>query len=145
MAESVADLGDIRNRVFSELLGLQEPDFPTPVTLIILLAEDLAPAGTATLDPALELADIAEGALVLTDGAAGTVEVGADHAVAAAKVQADAARSEAVQSWKGPGRAQGWNCRGNFGQCSGRYWGARRSTIPNPVRGAHPPRTMLPF
>ena len=53
MAERVADLGDIRNRVVSELLGLPEPGVPTPASPIILLADDLAPADTATLDPAL--------------------------------------------------------------------------------------------
>ena len=53
MAERVADLGDIRNRVISELLGLPEPGVPTPERPVILLAEDLAPADTATLDPAL--------------------------------------------------------------------------------------------
>lgn len=55
IAERVTDLGDIRNRVISELLGLPEPGVPTPETPIILLAEDLAPADTATLDPALIL------------------------------------------------------------------------------------------
>lgn len=53
MADRVADLGDIRNRVVSELLGLPEPGVPTPESPIVLLAEDLAPADTATLDPAL--------------------------------------------------------------------------------------------
>lgn len=137
MAERVSDLGDIRNRVVSELLGLPEPGVPTPDHPIILLAEDLAPADTATLDPALihgiatrlggptshtaiiarqlgipcvvaaaELADIADGTLVLLDGAAGTVEVGADPAQALALVLADAARREAVQSWTGPGRTK---------------------------------------
>ncbi|PYI37472.1 phosphoenolpyruvate--protein phosphotransferase [Arthrobacter psychrolactophilus] len=55
MAERVTDLGDIRNRVISELLGLPEPGVPTPETPIILLADDLAPADTATLDPSLIL------------------------------------------------------------------------------------------
>lgn len=137
MAERATDLGDIRNRVISELLGLPEPGVPTPLAPIILLAEDLAPADTATLDPALihgiatrlggptshtaiiarqlgipcvvaaaELDDVAEGALVLIDGAAGTVAVGADPVEAAARVLADAARRKAVQSWKGPGRTK---------------------------------------
>lgn len=55
MAERVTDLGDIRNRVISELLGLPEPGVPTPEQPIILLADDLAPADTATLDPDLIL------------------------------------------------------------------------------------------
>ncbi|POH57621.1 phosphoenolpyruvate--protein phosphotransferase [Arthrobacter glacialis] len=137
MAERATDLGDIRNRVISALLGLPEPGVPTPLTPIILLAEDLAPADTATLDPALihgiatrlggptshtaiiarqlgipcvvaaaDLADIPDGTLVLIDGAAGTVAVGADPAEAEAKVLADAARRKAVQSWQGPGRTK---------------------------------------
>ncbi|WP_427018009.1 phosphoenolpyruvate--protein phosphotransferase [Pseudarthrobacter sp. P1] len=137
MAERVADLGDIRNRAVSELLGLPEPGVPTPESPIILLAEDLAPADTATLDPALihgiatrlggptshtaiiarqlgipcvvaavELAEIADGTMVLIDGAAGTVTFGSEPAEAEAKVQADAKRRRAVQSWQGPGRTQ---------------------------------------
>lgn len=137
MAERVTDLGDIRNRLISELLGLPEPGVPTPESPIILLADDLAPADTATLDPALihgiatrlggptshtaiiarqlgipcvvaaaELAGIGDGAVVLLDGAAGTVVVGADPAAAAARVQADAQRRKAVQSWQGPGRTK---------------------------------------
>ncbi|WP_425860164.1 phosphoenolpyruvate--protein phosphotransferase [Arthrobacter sp. TWP1-1] len=137
MAERVTDLGDIRNRVVSELLGLPEPGVPTPERPIVLLAEDLAPADTATLDPALihgvatrlggptshtaiiarqlgipcivaaaDLASIQEGALVLLDGGAGTLFVGTDPVEAEARVLADAARREAVQSWTGPGRTQ---------------------------------------
>ena len=53
MAERTADLKDIRNRVICELLGLPEPGVPTPESPVILLADDLAPADTATLDPSL--------------------------------------------------------------------------------------------
>ena len=51
MAERTTDLKDIRDRVIAELLGLPEPGVPSPATASILLAEDLAPADTATLDP----------------------------------------------------------------------------------------------
>lgn len=51
MAERTTDLKDIRDRVVAELLQLPEPGVPTPATPSILLAEDLAPADTATLDP----------------------------------------------------------------------------------------------
>ncbi|MBB1513847.1 phosphoenolpyruvate--protein phosphotransferase [Tessaracoccus sp. MC1627] len=53
MAERATDLRDIRNRVLAELLGLPEPGIPTPSSPVILCAEDLAPADTAGLDPAL--------------------------------------------------------------------------------------------
>ncbi len=53
MAERVTDLRDIRDRVVAELNGLPEPGVPTPAHPSILCAEDLAPADTAGLDPAL--------------------------------------------------------------------------------------------
>src|SRR6478735_2567881 len=53
MAERVTDLQDIRDRVIAELKGLPEPGVPTPATPSILCAQDLAPADTAGLDPAL--------------------------------------------------------------------------------------------
>lgn len=51
MAERVTDLNDIRDRVVSELLGLPEPGVPNPEVPSLLLADDLAPADTAGLDP----------------------------------------------------------------------------------------------
>ena len=53
MAERTTDLKDIRNRVVAELMGLPEPGVPQPTSPVILCAEDLAPADTAGLDPAL--------------------------------------------------------------------------------------------
>ena len=53
MAERVTDLRDVRDRVVAELLGLPEPGIPTPETPSILCADDLAPADTAGLNPAL--------------------------------------------------------------------------------------------
>lgn len=53
MAERVTDLRDIRDRVVAELSGLPEPGVPVPSRPSILCAEDLAPADTASLDPAL--------------------------------------------------------------------------------------------
>ncbi|MET0700006.1 MAG: putative PEP-binding protein [Mycobacterium sp.] len=55
MAERVTDLKDIRDRVVAELNGLPEPGVPVPDVPSILCAEDLAPADTAGLDPALIL------------------------------------------------------------------------------------------
>ncbi|WP_181428364.1 phosphoenolpyruvate--protein phosphotransferase [Mycolicibacterium moriokaense] len=56
MAERVADLQDIRDRVVAELSGLPEPGVPLPDIPSILCAEDLAPADTAGLDPKLVVA-----------------------------------------------------------------------------------------
>ncbi|MFN8101098.1 MAG: phosphoenolpyruvate--protein phosphotransferase [Mycobacterium sp.] len=53
MAERVTDLQDIRDRVIADLAGLPEPGVPTPDVPSVLCAEDLAPADTAGLDPAL--------------------------------------------------------------------------------------------
>ncbi|MDV7098750.1 putative PEP-binding protein [Gordonia amicalis] len=56
MAERVTDLNDVRDRVLAELLGLPEPGVPTPEVPSILLADDLAPADTAGLDPTTTIA-----------------------------------------------------------------------------------------
>ena len=56
MAERVTDLRDIRDRVIAELSGLPEPGVPLPDVPSVLLAEDLAPADTAGLDPSLVIA-----------------------------------------------------------------------------------------
>ncbi|WP_264001986.1 phosphoenolpyruvate--protein phosphotransferase, partial [Mycolicibacterium gadium] len=56
MAERVTDLRDIRDRVIAELKGLPEPGVPVPAAPSILCADDLAPADTAGLDPALVVA-----------------------------------------------------------------------------------------
>jgi len=56
MAERVTDLRDIRDRVIAELNGLPEPGVPVPDEPSVLCAEDLAPADTAGLDPALIVA-----------------------------------------------------------------------------------------
>lgn len=52
MAERVTDLRDIRDRVVAELSGHPEPGIELPDVPSVLLAEDLAPADTAGLDPA---------------------------------------------------------------------------------------------
>ncbi|WP_238419189.1 phosphoenolpyruvate--protein phosphotransferase [Gordonia sp. 'Campus'] len=56
MAERVTDLNDVRDRVLAELLGLPEPGVPTPQEPSVLMADDLAPADTAGLDPAMTTA-----------------------------------------------------------------------------------------
>lgn len=49
MAERAADLDDLRNRTVARLLGLPMPGIPDPGHAFVLVAEDLAPADTATL------------------------------------------------------------------------------------------------
>lgn len=56
MAERVTDLRDVRDRVIAELTGQPEPGIPTPTEPSVLFADDLAPADTAGLDPAVILA-----------------------------------------------------------------------------------------
>lgn len=51
MAERVTDLYDIRDRATARLRGLPEPGVPDLTQPSVLVAHDLAPAETATLDP----------------------------------------------------------------------------------------------
>ena len=60
MAERVTDLRDIERRLVARLVGEPEPGLPTPAVPSILIAEDLAPADTAGLDPSLVLALVTE-------------------------------------------------------------------------------------
>lgn len=53
VAERVADLHDLRNRIVSELLGQPAPGVPARSEPFVLVAHDLAPADTALLDPAM--------------------------------------------------------------------------------------------
>jgi phosphotransferase system enzyme I (PtsI) len=60
LAERAADLDDIRDRAVAQLLGLPMPGIPEPGHPFMLVAGDLAPADTATLDPATVLAIVTE-------------------------------------------------------------------------------------
>jgi phosphotransferase system enzyme I (PtsI) len=60
MAERATDLRDIHGRVLAHLVGEPEPGVPQPDQRAILVAEDLAPADTATLDADLVLALVTE-------------------------------------------------------------------------------------
>ena len=51
MAERATDVRDVRDRIVAELTGQGEPGVPRPDVPSVLLAEDLAPADTAGLDP----------------------------------------------------------------------------------------------
>ncbi|MFC1401154.1 MULTISPECIES: phosphoenolpyruvate--protein phosphotransferase [Streptacidiphilus] len=59
-AERAADLDDLRNRAVAQLLGLPMPGLPAPGHPFVLVAEDLAPADTALLDPTQVLALVTE-------------------------------------------------------------------------------------
>lgn len=52
LAERAADLDDIRARAVAVLLGVPMPGVPQPGVPFVLIADDLAPADTAQLDPA---------------------------------------------------------------------------------------------
>jgi len=60
MAERVTDLQDIERRVVAQLVGEPEPGVGVPEEPCVLVAEDLAPADTAGLDPSLVLALVTE-------------------------------------------------------------------------------------
>ncbi|WP_223242094.1 phosphoenolpyruvate--protein phosphotransferase [Streptomyces sp. CBMA123] len=55
-AERAADLDDLRDRAVAQLLGLPVPGLPDPGHPYVLVADDLAPADTALLDPQRVLA-----------------------------------------------------------------------------------------
>jgi phosphotransferase system enzyme I (PtsI) len=61
MAERAADVLDVRARIVAELRGLPAPGIPDSQTPFVLAAEDLAPADTATLDPARVIALVTSG------------------------------------------------------------------------------------
>ncbi|MGA8845487.1 MAG: putative PEP-binding protein [Nocardioides sp.] len=56
MAERATDLRDIERRLVARIVGEPEPGVPSPTMPCVLIAEDLAPADTAGLDPELVLA-----------------------------------------------------------------------------------------
>nr|WP_269209027.1 phosphoenolpyruvate--protein phosphotransferase [Arthrobacter sp. 35W] len=61
MAERAMDVLDVRARIVAELRGVPAPGIPSAAAPFILVAEDLAPADTATLDPATVLALVTSG------------------------------------------------------------------------------------
>lgn len=60
LAERAADLDDIADRAVALLLGEPMPGIRAPGRPVVLLAAELAPADTATLDPAAVLAIVTE-------------------------------------------------------------------------------------
>ena len=61
MAERAADIEDVRARLTARLQGVPMPGIPEREDPFVLTAEDLAPADTATLDPAKVLALVTSG------------------------------------------------------------------------------------
>ncbi|MCD4524889.1 phosphoenolpyruvate--protein phosphotransferase [Nocardioides sp. cx-173] len=60
MAERATDLRDIERRLVARIVGEAEPGVPNPERPSIVVAEDLAPADTAGLDPEVVLALVTE-------------------------------------------------------------------------------------
>ncbi len=60
MGERVSDLRDVRNRALAILLDEPMPGIPQPGHPFILVGQDLSPADTASLDPAIVLAIVTE-------------------------------------------------------------------------------------
>lgn len=61
MAERARDVRDVRDRIVASLEGLRPPGVPEPGHPFVLAAHDLAPADTATLDPATVLGIVTSG------------------------------------------------------------------------------------
>jgi phosphotransferase system enzyme I (PtsI) len=61
MAERTRDVADIRDRVVARLTGVRAPGVPDPGHPFVLVAQDLAPADTATLDPSRVIAIVTVG------------------------------------------------------------------------------------
>src|SRR6478752_4758565 len=111
MAERATDVLDVRARIVAALRGVPAPGIPSSATPFILIAEDLAPADTATLDPEKVLALLTAGGgpqshtaiiarslgLPAVDAAAGTItaepgdaqRAAAEHWAATASLLAD--------------------------------------------------------
>jgi phosphotransferase system enzyme I (PtsI) len=60
LGERAADLEDLRDRAVARVLGRPTPAIPSSGSPFVLVADDLAPADTATLDPAVVLALVTE-------------------------------------------------------------------------------------
>ena len=88
MAERATDVLDVRARIVAELRGVPAPGIPSSPTPFILIAEDLAPADTATLDPEKVLALLTAGGGPQSHTAIIARSLGLPAVVAAAGVDA---------------------------------------------------------
>ncbi|WP_439565271.1 phosphoenolpyruvate--protein phosphotransferase [Microcella sp.] len=60
MLDRITDLHDVRDRAIAAITGIEPPGLPVRRDPYILIADDLAPADTVTLDPAMCLALVTE-------------------------------------------------------------------------------------
>lgn len=60
LAERAGDVADVRDRIVAEILGVPAPGIPPLPGPSVLVARDLAPADTATLEPSTALALVTE-------------------------------------------------------------------------------------
>ena len=134
MAERVTDLRDVGRRLVAQLLGLPAPGIPVFETASILIADDLAPADTAELDPtqvlalvtrlggptshtaiiarqlglpcivAAEISDIPDGSMLLVDGTTGVVTVDPDPDTTQERLAEADRLRRSTESWSGPGQ-----------------------------------------
>ena len=93
-AERVADIVDIRDRLVAALTGRPRPGLPTWTAPFVLVARDLAPSVTASLDPAQVLAIVTDGAGPTSHTAIMANAKGITAVVAAAGAYALLARGE---------------------------------------------------
>jgi phosphotransferase system enzyme I (PtsI) len=120
MAERATDVLDVRARIVAELRGVPAPGIPLADEPYILVAEDLAPADTATLDPEKILALVTSGggpqshtaiiaralglpAVVAAPGVdtiADGTEIYVDGAAGTISLEPGAEESAAVEAWK---------------------------------------------
>ncbi|MFI2105000.1 phosphoenolpyruvate--protein phosphotransferase [Isoptericola sp. NPDC019693] len=61
LSERARDVRDVRDRIVAELTGVRPPGVPSPGHPFVLVADDLAPADTATLDPEAVVAVVTSG------------------------------------------------------------------------------------
>lgn len=88
MAERQEDLRDVFQRAGARLMGLPAPGIPPLENPSVLVALDLAPADTATLDPEMVLGIITEGGGVTSHTAILAAQLGIPAVVQAAGVMA---------------------------------------------------------
>lgn len=120
MAERAADVLDVRARIVARLRGVPTPGIPHSAEPFVLIATDLAPADTATLDPEKVVALVCEEGgpqshtailarslgIPAVVAAAGVLEVGdqmpvfVDGGSGILRTEPGAAESELVAAWK---------------------------------------------
>src|SRR6478752_4290889 len=99
MAERVTDLRDVRDRIVAQVLGLKPPGLPQMTEPSVVVAADLAPADTATLD-------LDHVVVVAVDAAHGTVVTDPDDALRESIRARARARAALKDSGGGPGRTK---------------------------------------